>query len=200
MHCSGRTKPPSVFGSFEYQSSYGVSHSDWIDEYFERNAPPSHERKQTSKSKSKKVMNNMGSRSAQMDRSSNQTKDSSLLAAPPLFTDLSMQNSSPHMQHHPNLAESRHQTSKKKSPIPGTSTIAQRQTPNSLPFPAYPATSHRQKVYNPIPVTEVYQLDRFLDEIPDFRSISLSGGQARGRNERHRKALKTRLSALEGLL
>jgi hypothetical protein len=183
MHCSGRTKPPSVFGSFEYQSSYGVSHSDWIDEYFERNAPPSHERKQTSKSKSKKVMNNMGSRSAQMDRSSNQTKDSSLLAAPPLFTDLSMQNSSPHMQHHPNLAESR-----------------QRQTPNSLPFPAYPATSHRQKVYNPIPVTEVYQLDRFLDEIPDFRSISLSGGQARGRNERHRKALKTRLSALEGLL
>jgi hypothetical protein len=200
MHCSGRTKPTSVFGAFEHQSSYGVSHLDWIDEYFERNSPPRHERKQASKSKSKKVMSNMDSGSAQMGGSSNQTKDSPVLAASPLFADLSMQSPSPHMQHHPNLAASRRQTSKQKSPIPHTATITQRQIPNSLPFPAYPATSHCQKIYSPIPVTEVYQLDRFLDEIPDFRSISLSGDQARSRNERHRKALKTRLSVLEGLL
>jgi hypothetical protein len=146
------------------------------------------------------VMSNMGSGSAQMSGSSNQTKDCPVLASSPLFTDLSIQSPSPHMQHYPDLAASRHQTSKQKSPILGSATITQRQTPNSLPFPAYPATSHRQKIYNPIPVTEIYQLDRFLDEIPDFRSISLSGDQARSRNERHRKALKTRLSVLEGLL
>jgi hypothetical protein len=200
MHCSGRTKPTSVFGSFDRQSGYGVSHSDCINEYFERNAPSRHERKQASKAKSKKLMSNMGSRSAQMGGSSNQTKDSPLLASSPLFTDLSIQSPSPHMQHYPSLAASRHQTSKQKSLITGTTTITQRQTPNSLPFSAYPATSHGQKIYNPTPVTEVYQLDRFLDEIPDFRSISLSGDQARNRNERHRKALKTRLSVLERLL
>jgi hypothetical protein len=199
MHCLDRTKPPSVLGSFEHQSSYGVSHPDWIDEQFERNSSPSHERKQESKSKNKKMLSNMGSGVAQIGGCSNQTKDSSLLVAPLLLTDLSMQ-SPPHIQHHPNLAEFRHQTSKQKSLMPGSATTTQRQIPNRLPFPAYQATSHRQKIYNPIPVTEIYQLDRFLDEIPDFRSISLSGDQATSRNEQHRKALKTRLRVLEGLL
>jgi hypothetical protein len=199
MLCSRRTKPQSGFDSFEHQTSCEVPLPDSSDLHLKRR-DPQQKRKQSSKTKSLYVTSNSELRSAQMGGSLNQTKDSYLVAAPPLFTDRSLHRSATHGQNHPNLAASRHQTFEEDSPISNIVTTTQRQPPNILPFPAYPAPSHPQKIYNPLPITEVYQLDRFLDEIPDFRSISLSGDQARGRNERHRKALKTRLSVLEGLL
>lgn len=199
MLCSARTKPHSGFDSFQHQTSCEVPLPDSSNLHLERR-DTRQKRNQTSKTKSPNVTSNTDSRSAQMNGSSNKTKDSNLATASPLFTDRGIHRSEIHAQQYPNLAASRHQTFEEDSPISNIVITTQRQSPNSLPFPAYPATLHRQKIYNPIPVTEVYQVDRFLDEIPDFRSISLSVDQARSRNERHRKALKTRLNVLEGLL
>ena len=199
MLCSGRTKPQSGFDSFENQTSCEVPLPDSSDRYLERR-DLQHKRKQTSKTKSINVTSDSELRSAQMGGALDQTKHSYLVAAPPLPTDRSIHRSATHAHQYPNLAASRHQTFEEDSPISNIVTTTHHQQPNILPFPAYPSTSHRQKIYNPLPITEVYQLDRFLDEIPDFRAISLSGDQARSRNERHRKALKTRLSVLEGLL
>jgi hypothetical protein len=198
MLCSSRTKPQSDFDSFQHQTSYEVPLPNSSDRNLKKR-DPQQKRKKTSKTNSPYVTSNSELRSAQMDGSLNQTKDSYVVAAP-LFTDRSIHFSATHAQHHPNLAASQHQTFKEDSLISNIGTTAERQSPNILPFPVYPATSHRQKIYNPLPVTEVYQVDRFLDEIPDFRAISLSGDQAKGRNERHKKALKTRLRVLEELL
>jgi hypothetical protein len=199
MLCSGRTKPQSVFDSLERQTGYEVPLPASSILCYEKK-DPRQRRKEANKMGSKHVMNNLESGSVQMGSSANQTKDSFLLEPPPLFADRSIQLPVPQTQHRPNLAVSQHRISKQESPVPSIVTTTQHQQPESLPFPVYPATSQRQKIYNPMPVTKVYQLDRFLDEIPDFRSISLSGDQAKGRNERHKKALKTRLRVLDELL
>jgi hypothetical protein len=78
----------------------------------------------------------------------------------------------------------------------------------SLPFPNHSQTSNAQlpRVYCPPPVTHRYQLDRFLDEIPDFRSAALSGnlecltGRRKGieRSRKHCHALKVRVRDLQG--
>lgn len=80
--------------------------------------------------------------------------------------------------------------------------------PASLPFPNYAHTSSSQlsSTYYPPPVTYCYQLDRFLDEIPDFRSASLSGkpgcvnGRSKGaeRSRRHCNGLKATVRSLQG--
>lgn len=78
----------------------------------------------------------------------------------------------------------------------------------SLPFPNYAQTSNIRKyrTYQPPSVTDCYQLDRFLDEIPDFRGASLSDKQdfvnprSQGveRSSKHRHALAVRLRSLQG--
>jgi hypothetical protein len=78
----------------------------------------------------------------------------------------------------------------------------------SLPFPNYAQSSNTRKfrTYQPPPVTDCYQLDRFLDEIPDFRGASLSDKQnfvnprLQGveRSSKHRHALAVRLRSLQG--
>jgi hypothetical protein len=78
----------------------------------------------------------------------------------------------------------------------------------SLPLPNYTQTSNIRKprTYQPPPVTDCYQLDRFLDEIPDFRGASLSDKQdfmnmrSQGveRSSKHRHALAVRLRSLQG--
>lgn len=78
----------------------------------------------------------------------------------------------------------------------------------SLPFPNYAQISNtlRPRTYQPPPVTDCYQLDRFLDEIPDFRAASLSDRQeyaneaSKGaeRSRKHRHALAVRIRSLQG--
>jgi hypothetical protein len=78
----------------------------------------------------------------------------------------------------------------------------------SLPFPKFAHTSNiqRPRAYHPPPVTNCYQLDRFLDEIPDFRSAPLSGeyagvnGTSKGveRSRNHCHALAVRVRSLQG--
>ncbi|KAH8777940.1 hypothetical protein F5882DRAFT_158593 [Hyaloscypha sp. PMI_1271] len=78
----------------------------------------------------------------------------------------------------------------------------------SLPFPNHSQTSNARlpRVYCPPPVTHCYQLDRFLDEIPDFRSAALSGnlgcltGRRKGieRSRKHCHALRVRVRNLQG--
>ena len=78
----------------------------------------------------------------------------------------------------------------------------------SLPFPNYAQTSNirKSRTYQPPPVTDCYQLDRVLDEIPDFRGASLSDKQdfvnprlqGMERSSKHRHALAVRLRSLQG--
>ncbi|PMD46091.1 hypothetical protein L207DRAFT_507035 [Hyaloscypha variabilis F] len=92
-----------------------------------------------------------------------------------------------------------------KQPLPNQ----QHQDVNTLPFPNYRLTPDAQppRIYHPPPRTNCYQLDRFLDERPDFRSAAYSKNQVSfhyGRIERtertrkHHHALKVRIGSLQG--
>jgi hypothetical protein len=94
------------------------------------------------------------------------------------------------------------------SPVNDPSPSQQQSHLASLPFPNYAQTSsiRKSRTYQPPPVTDCYQLDRFLDEIPDFRGLSLSKKQdfvnsrSQGveRSSKHRHALAVRLRSLQG--
>jgi hypothetical protein len=77
----------------------------------------------------------------------------------------------------------------------------------SLPFPKFTHSFNirRPRAYHPPPITNCYQLDRFLDEIPDFRSASLAGNHgvhetSKGveRSRKHCHALAVRVRSLHG--
>jgi hypothetical protein len=111
-------------------------------------------------------------------------------------------------------------TSLSRQPAPRTSSphrsstcSDQRCMTDSLPFPKYShtSTSSLSAFYQPPPVTRCYQLDRFLDEAPDFRtaSLSVSGkqdcsrkGLSRGseRSRKHWGSLKIAIRGLEGMI
>ena len=63
-----------------------------------------------------------------------------------------------------------------------------------------------KKAYVPHPniigAEQKYAMNRFLDDIPDFRSHALMPDErlALDRNERHLSALKTRLRCLDGFI
>ncbi len=94
------------------------------------------------------------------------------------------------------------------SPVNNPSSSQQQSHLASLPFPNYAQSSsiRKSRTYQPPPVTDCYQLDRFLDEIPDFRGASLSDKQdfvnprSQGvqRSLKHCHALAVRLRSLQG--
>jgi hypothetical protein len=128
-------------------------------------------------------------------------------AGPTFYSDSTSANS---LSRKPSLvlsARSPHQPPT-LSPVNNPSPNQQQNHFASLPFPNYAQTSsiRKPRTYQPPPVTDCYQLDRFLDEIPDFRGASLFDKQdfvnsrSRGveRSSKHCHALAVRLRSLQG--
>ena len=92
-----------------------------------------------------------------------------------------------------------------RGPTPITAPNAPARTP--LRPPSTAAQTHfARKPYTPplngVGKPQIYAMNRFLDEIPDVRSLALMPNEqlALERNNRHRAALKTRLRGLEVMI
>ena len=80
-----------------------------------------------------------------------------------------------------------------------TSPQQQHTDSSNNPTSLYKANTSKPRAYLPPPVTEIYQLDRFLDELTDFGSLSLAeesadvngnGRRQRGETKRERELRK----------